>query len=82
MNVTTGPSYLKFQHGSAEVHRTWQVSDSVLVDLDAEGRVIGVENLSGPHWLPALYVVMQAAQFTGPLPQWPQDKPRGGVSES
>jgi len=41
-----GPSYLEIQFAS-HVTRTLTVAEYLNVDLDAEGRVIGVENLEG-----------------------------------
>lgn len=37
-----------------KVARTVEVSDSVMVDVDAEGRPVGVETLDGSDWTGAL----------------------------
>ena len=37
-----------------EIARTIEVTSSVMVDVDAEGRLVGVETLDGSDWTGAL----------------------------
>ena len=71
----TMPSYLWFRN-DLPVHRTWQVSDSVLVDLAEDGTVIGIENLLDANFTNAMHAVLvKFAKFTGPLSDWPEGTP-------
>ena len=47
-------SYAYLLPERTRVARTIEVSESVMVDLDAEGRPVGVENLDGADWSAAL----------------------------
>jgi uncharacterized protein YuzE len=50
--ITAGYVYLLPEHGP--VARTVTVSDDVMVDVDPDGRPIGVEVLGGTDWTTAL----------------------------
>jgi uncharacterized protein YuzE len=43
-----------YLHPELAVARTVEVTSSVMVDVDAEGRLVGVETLDGSDWTGAL----------------------------
>lgn len=53
-----GEDYLYMSNGSHTLARTWQVTDSLLVDVTAEGQIIGIESLSGRVNFTDLYNIL------------------------
>ncbi len=52
------PAYERLREGA--VARTIEVSDSVMVDVDSDGLVLGVETLDGSDWRDALVVLARS----------------------
>ncbi len=52
--------YLHVQHSWTGRVRTVQLSETVLIDLDENGTLVGVESIGGPVDYGVLYVVLAA----------------------
>lgn len=64
--MTTGiiPAYASLHSGV--IARTVEVSDSVMVDVDARDCVLGVETLGGEDWRDALVTLAMAGRLAVP----------------
>lgn len=51
-------SYIYFRNGNEEVVKTIAVTDSLNVDIDSEGNIIGIENTDGPILKNHLYQIL------------------------
>lgn len=58
-----GVGYTYLMPEGTPVARTVEVSDSVMVDVDAVGRVIGVEVLDGSDWTGALVTLAMSGKL-------------------
>jgi uncharacterized protein YuzE len=57
------PSYIRISPdpiADGEARRTISASETVLVDVAADGRILGIECLSGPVTSSAMFVALQA----------------------
>lgn len=59
-----GAAYATLRYG--KVARTVEVTESVMVDVDADGRLLGVEVLDGSDWRDALVTLAMRGRLTVP----------------
>ncbi len=60
-DTSTGALYARLRQGT--VARTVAVSDSVNVDVDSQGRVLGIELLDGTDWPGVLVTLAMAGRL-------------------
>lgn len=58
------PAYAHLRSGT--VARTVEVSDDVMIDVDSEDRVLGIETLGGEDWRDALASLAMAGRLAIP----------------
>ena len=56
-------SYQLVGPGKGPITRTWQVNDTLLVDLNARGQVVGIESLAGPLRFHDLFNIVRAIEI-------------------
>jgi uncharacterized protein YuzE len=64
VNTSSAVGYARLREGT--VARTVQVTDSLLVDLDGNDRILGVETLSGEDWREALVNLAMTGRLAVP----------------
>ena len=63
-DALAGVGYTNLRTGA--VARTVEVTSSILVDVDAEDRILGVETLAGEDWQTALVTLAMTGRLTIP----------------
>lgn len=71
LNHETTAVYLHIQDslpvpdsGGTTIARTAEITPTLLVDLGHDGRILGIENLTGPIGTPELVAVLKALRAT------------------
>ena len=63
-DALAGVGYTRLRTGA--VARTVEVTNSIMVDVDAEDRILGVETLNGEDWQAALVTLAMTGRLTVP----------------
>lgn len=63
LSLRTGATGLAVAHRD-DIARTIEISPTLLVDVDADGRVLGIESLAGPIGYPELIEILRAVRVT------------------
>ena len=64
VSTSSAVGYVHLREG--DVARTVQVTDSLLVDLDGNDRILGVETLGGEDWREALVSLAMTGRLAVP----------------
>lgn len=64
--MSTSPQIAYAHLRQGKFGRTIEVSDSVMVDLDSEDRILGIETLDGSDWRDALVKLAMSGRLTVP----------------
>lgn len=67
LSLRTGATGLAVAH-PADVARTIEIGPALLVDVDEDGRVLGIESLAGPVGWPELIEILRAVRVAGSEP--------------
>jgi len=63
-DTLAGVGYTHLREGA--IARTVEVTGSIMIDVDAEDRILGVETLGGEDWRDALATLAMSGRLTVP----------------